>query len=218
MATGDATDFQSRIIAVLPRWFDDIASDPVIGGVIAAGACMYAQVYTLLTYVRPQTRIATATDGWLDLASQDYFGTTLPRRPNEQDGPFRARLLAALFPQRATRPGMLKALTILTGTAPVIFEPWRPADAYCVGYSGVGLTPIGSYQMPAQALISVTLPAGAGGAGIGGVGTNYGGVGSPYFAAADTSELAGVITNQDVYDTANAFKAEGTVMYVQILN
>jgi hypothetical protein len=218
MATGDQADFQNRIIGTLPPWFGDVTTDPVIGGAIAGSASVWAQVYSLLAYIRPQRRISTATDGFLDLAALDFFGGALPRRPNEMDGPYRQRILAALFPERATRPGMVKALTVLTGTAPVIFEPWRPADAACAGYAYAGVAQAGSYLMPAQAFITVTLPAGNGGAGIAGAGSNYAGAGSPYMAAADQSALSGSITAQDVYDTVNAFKAEGTTMWVQIIN
>ena len=218
MATGDAADFQQRIIGVLPRWFGDVSSSPVVSGLIGASAYVFAQVYSLLAYVRLQTRIRTATDGWLDLASQDYFGNALPREGNEADTAFRARILATLFPQRVTRPGMLGALTVLTGTPPVLFEPWRPADCFVLGYSSLGIGQLGSYQMPAQAFISVTLPSGNGGAGIAGLGSNYAGLGSGWLALPGASQLAGSVSAQDVYDTVNAFKAEGTTMWVEIQN
>jgi hypothetical protein len=218
MTTGTPADFQSRIVDCLPRWFGDVSADPVLSGVIAAAAYVFSQVYGLLSYVRLQTRIKTATDGWLDLVSMDYFGTTLPRKPGEADAAFRARILAALFPQRVTRPGMVAALTVLTGTPPVLFEPWRPADAFVLGYSGLGTGKLGSYQMNAQAFISVTLPSSNAGAGIAGLGSDYAGLGAGYMALPSESELAGTISQQDVYDTVNAFKAEGTTVWVRINN
>ena len=217
MATGDSVDFRNRIISVIPPWFGDVSTDPVIGGLIAGAAYVFAQCFSLLSYVRLQTRIETASDGWLDLVSLDYFGATLPRKANEADGPFRTRILAALFPQRVTRPGMMAALTMLTGTPPVLFEPWRPADAACAGYAYAGVSRAGSYNTPAQAFITVTLPPSNGGAIIAGAGSNYAGAGSNYMAAVGETTLAGNITDQDVYDTVNAFKAEGTTMWVQIV-
>ena len=223
MATGDQNDFQQRIISVMPSWFGDITTAPVIGGLISGASYVYAQCYSLLASARQQTRIATATGGFagymdmIALASWDFFGDTLPRKPNEADGPFRARILAALFPQRVTRQGMMTALTLLTGTPPVLFEPWRPADAACAGYAYAGVSRAGSPNTPAQAFITVTLPSGNGGASIAGASCNYAGAGSPYMAAVSEAILAGNITDQDVYDTVNAFKAEGTTMWVQII-
>ena len=216
MATGDILDITARIRRYLPSWFPDATLAPVANALAVGAATALAQVYALLADVRLQTRITTSTDGWLDLASLDFFGLTMPRRVGEADAPFRTRLLAALFPERATRPGMLKSLTLLTGTAPTIVEPWRPADVACFGQAYLGNALMGSTQMPAQAFIAVSLPLGSGGAGIAGLGSNYAGIGGGYMAAANQSSLSGTVTAQDVYDTVNAFKAEGTTMWVQI--
>ena len=218
MAIGDQNDFQSRIIGDLPPWFGDVIVDPIVSGLVAAGAYVMSTCYAVLGYVRPQTRIRTATDGWLDLASQDYLGDTLPRKTAESDTAFRSRILANLLGERATRPGMIKALTVLTGNAPVIFEPWRPADAACANASYAGVSRAGSYTTPAQAFITVTLPPGDGGGGIAGAATNYAGAGCGYMAAADASTLGSAIADEDVYNTVNAFKAEGTTMWVEINN
>ena len=46
-------------------------------------------VYGLTAYARLQTRIATATDGFLDLISFDFFGRRCPGKPQESDAAFR---------------------------------------------------------------------------------------------------------------------------------
>src|SRR5579885_1748109 len=102
--TGDQQDIVSRIKAVLPNgWFRD--STPILDGVLNGIGWALAGIYSLAGYARLQTRLATATDGFLDLISLDYFGLGLPRRPQEMDAPFRARIQAQLFLERATRRG-----------------------------------------------------------------------------------------------------------------
>src|ERR1700749_4296193 len=127
MAIGDAQDMVTRIKATLPSgWFAD--STPVLDSVLSGIGWALALGYSLIAYARLQTRIKTATDGFLDLIAFDFFGTMLPRALQELDNAYRTRIIASLFPQRATRQGMINVLTLLTGRAPWIFEPARPAD------------------------------------------------------------------------------------------
>ena len=61
---GDAADMIARLAALLPlRWFGDVT--PVLSAVLAGLADGWAWLYTMLTYARLQTRIATATDSLL---------------------------------------------------------------------------------------------------------------------------------------------------------
>jgi hypothetical protein len=84
-------------------------------------------------YAKAQLRIATASDGFLDVISADFFGTTLPRKTNESDAAFRNRIIINLFRERATRKAVTQVLTTLTGRAPLIVEPSRPADTGAYG-------------------------------------------------------------------------------------
>lgn len=171
MATGDTSDMVARLRAVLPaRWFPTPSSlagaastSPILDGVLTGIGWAYANVSALISYVLLQTRIATATDIWLDIASQDYLDDTLPRNSGESDAAYSIRIRAALLPQRVTRAAMRNVLTNLTGRAPVIFEPWNTGDtgAYGTGeaavWSGMAYGAAGgwgSLDLPAQVFIT----------------------------------------------------------------
>lgn len=127
MAIGDQSDFFKRLKAQFPSsWFK---SSPNFDATLQGPAWAMSTIYSQVTYATLQTRIATATDGYLDLISSDFFGTALPRLPNEQDGPFRARILANLFVKGPTRANMSAVLMLVTGRAPAIFEPSNTTDS-----------------------------------------------------------------------------------------
>lgn len=70
MATGDQTDIFRRIKALLPQWFSD--NTPVLDALLRGFAYATAFVYVLIAYAARQTRIKTATDGWLDMIAADF--------------------------------------------------------------------------------------------------------------------------------------------------
>ena len=77
--TGDQQDILARLRTVLPaRWFPDDA--PVLDGLLNGLASGWSFAYQQLQYVKAQTRIATATDVWLDIIALDFFGGRLVRR------------------------------------------------------------------------------------------------------------------------------------------
>ncbi|HHW4682388.1 MAG TPA: hypothetical protein ACQGQI_04225, partial [Xylella sp.] len=86
-----------------------------------------------------------ATDGWLDIIATDFFGSSLRRKSGQSDASFRNRLLIHLFRERATRNGLVKVLTDLTGRTPVIFEPQRPLDTGSYGGPLIGYGQAGGY-------------------------------------------------------------------------
>jgi hypothetical protein len=160
---GDANDFKSRLMALLPlRWFAD--TTPVASALLAGISDGWTWLYGQLGYVGLQTRIATATDSFLDLISQDYLGATLPRKFGETDASFRARIQREMFRARATRPALVAELTNLTGRAPAVFEPTRPADTgawgHMLGYNRAGGW--GSLMMPFQVFVTAYRPLGTG--------------------------------------------------------
>src|SRR5277367_5764534 len=113
--TGDQNDFTGRLRQLLPNgWFADDA--PVLNAVLNGCAYCLALMYSLIAYAKLQTRIATATDGFLDLVAFDYFASYIARRVNELDASLRGRIQQNLLRQKATRSGMIKLLTDLTGT------------------------------------------------------------------------------------------------------
>jgi hypothetical protein len=144
MATGDQQDMLGRLQALLPRgWFGD--APPILTALLTGFAAIFANVYAVLAYAKLQLRIATATDGWLDIISADFFGSTLPRRTGESDTAFRNRITVNLFRERATRKAVVQVLTTLTGRAPIIVEPRRPLDTG--GYGGTDAITINSAQI-----------------------------------------------------------------------
>lgn len=125
---GDQKDVFGRIKRLLPSsWFQ--GDTPILDAVLQAPAWALSTVHAQITYAALQTRIKTATDGWLDLISADFFGTNLPRLTNETDGAFRGRILANLFVKGPTRASMSAVLTLITGRAPAIFEPSNTTDS-----------------------------------------------------------------------------------------
>jgi hypothetical protein len=164
MATGDQQDIVSRLQSYLPRgWFGDWSEAPIVGGVIAGIASVFAVIYTLIMFFWAQTRLQTSIGGWIDLWAADFFGGNLPRKPNESDASYIARIQYTIFQQKATRPAMIKVLTQLTGRAPIIFEPMRPLDTGCLGAntgpaSFCGVARMGSLAAPYSALITAYRP------------------------------------------------------------
>src|SRR5947207_74321 len=127
MAVGDQQNMLQRLKALIPAtWFGD--TSPLLDALLNGLAKAASFSYSLILYATLQTRIKTATDGWLDMISADFFGSSLPRKANQSDASFRNRIVINLFRERATRNAVVKVLTDLTGRAPIIIEPQRPAD------------------------------------------------------------------------------------------
>lgn len=134
MAKGDQQDCVSRLAAVLPaHWFPDGGDpSPVVTAVVNGLAWGWAQIYSLLVYVRAQSRILTATDVWLDLAAQDFFGRGLTRRPSEADASLRNRIIMRMFRPACTPGAIIEALLILTGRVAVITEAGQPPYTFLI--------------------------------------------------------------------------------------
>jgi hypothetical protein len=132
MATGDQTDILTRLKALLPpTWFGD--DHPFITAILTACAEALAWCYSLYVYAQLQTRISTATDGWLDLIAYDFFGNNYGRTAGQSDDVFRNAIKINLFRERDTRYAIEKILEDLTGRTPIIFEPQRPLDTGAYG-------------------------------------------------------------------------------------
>ncbi len=217
--TGDQADFVTRLKGVLPGgWFRD--STPVLDGVLSGIAWALAVAYGLAAYARLQTRIATATDGFLDLMSFDFFGSALPRKSQEPDAAFRNRILAALLQERGTRRGLIRVLQLLTGRTPWVFEPARPADTggYGTGSMGYGVAGgYGSLAHPFQAFVVAYRPIGQGIPNIAGYGSPSGGYGTSGQAMyANLSLVQGAVTDADIYAAIDSVALAGTINWTQI--
>lgn len=125
--TGDQPDMLARIKSALPlRWFPD--NTPVLDSLLSGPAATAAWVYSLLTTVKQQTRLGTASGAFLDLAANDFFGGRIVRTSTQSDATFRVIILRELFRPRTTRPSLVQGLIDLTGRSPDIFESTRPLD------------------------------------------------------------------------------------------
>ena len=217
--TGDQSDMLRRIKALLPfRWFPD--STPILDALLQGPAWALSFIYSLIQYAQLQTRIATASDGFLDLIALDFFGNNLPRKLQESDNSYRLRIVATLLRAKVTRPAMIAVLTNLTGRAPKIFEPARPADtgAYSISTSGYGVAGgYGSLMLPAQFFMTAFRPAGSGIPFVAGYGSPSSGYSTPSRGEwASLSEIEGFVTDNDIYSTIAATVAEGVTAWTQL--
>src|SRR5579871_1851570 len=183
---GDTNNIRDRVRKLLPaRWFKWGAPyrDAVIGGLSDLGSWCYGWV----VYARLQSRLATATDLWLDVWSLDFLGRNLLRNGATDDA-YRALIKATILKERVTRAGMSTAIATLTGNVPKIFEPWNPGD--CGAYSsiekgqlygqmgyGVGQGGYGSIDLPGQVFMQVVRGASSGVPNA----TGYGGYAGGYY-------------------------------------
>lgn len=220
MAIGDRDDIASRLARLIPySWFPSGAAtirDAILQG--AASALAFA--YSLLAYVRLQTRILTATGGWLDLIAGDFFGASIVRAQNQTDASFRAAIIANLFRERATRNAIQLVLVALTGRAPRIVEPQRPADtgAYSAPNSGYGVAgAYGSMLLPYQAFVTAFRPLSSGIPYV----VGYGCAPSGYSVAsrgeyASLDMVIGAVQDADIYAAISAVAPAGTEIWTQI--
>lgn len=217
---GDQNDVYQRLRGYLPRWFPDEGQAPIITGLLRGLAYGGAFVYSLISYARLQTRIKTATDGWLDMIAADFFGDWLRRAANQSDDSFRARILLNLFRERATRAGLIKVLEDLTGRTPIVVEPTRPADtgAYSMPNWGYGVAgAYGSMSMPFQAFVTAFRPVGTGIPSVAGYGVSTGAYSTPSQAEyASLSMIQGAVTDADIYAAIDSVKPVATIVWTRI--
>ena len=216
---GDVADMAGRIKQMLPaRWFSDDA--PILDAVLSGLGQAWSGIYTLLQQVQAQTRLMTAGGVFLDIASQDYCGIGLPRRAGEADAAFSARLRLNLLAPRATRDGLVEAVTNLTGRSPIVFEPLNASDAggYNVnaGYGVAG--GYGSFSMPYQFLLTVYRPNDLPADHAGGYGTGPGGYNEAPMFYASAAELAGNVSDAEIYATIASVIPTSSIAWTKITN
>lgn len=220
MAQGDQSDQLDRLYRLIPpEWPSDSA--PLWRAILTGMASIKAWLFDAIAFAQAQTRLATSSGGWLDAYSTDFFGDDLPRAPGELDAPYRVRIKRELFRERATRAGMNRALTELTGAAPKIFEPARILDTgaygYLRGYNVAGA--YGSMSLPFQAFIDVERPLSIGIPGLAGYNISSGGYGSPSpLSYAVAGQALEGVTDEQIYHAIEVTKPVGTVAWVRINN
>jgi hypothetical protein len=223
--TGDQSDIVARLKVVLPGgWFAD--ETPLLDCVLAGLGCAWAWVYQTLQYVTAQTRIATATDVWLDVIARDYFGRRLVRRAGQADDPFRRRIMAELLRERGTRAAVIGVLKDLTGRSPIVFEPSRATDTGAYGAAGGGWSGLaygaaggwGSLNLPFQFFVTAYRPAGSGIAFVAGWGSGCGGYNKGAVEYGNLAMLQGQVTDVDINAAAASVLPIATTGWLRITN
>jgi hypothetical protein len=220
MATGDKADQLSRLKRLLPPWFAD--ANPIRDAVLTGIAGTQAFLYDMIAFARLQTRIRTATGGWLDLIAVDFFGADAVRGAGQSDASLRSEILVNLFRERATRAGLEKVLLDLTGNEPAIFEPARVQDAGAYGAPSRGYGVAGGYgslRLPFQAFVTARLPAGSGIPKASGYRIPAGGYGAPSrLEYASLDMVTDAVRDTDVYAAVDGVKPIATTVWVKIGN
>jgi hypothetical protein len=191
---GSQADILNRLQRLQPPGWFAVGMVPIRDALLTGVANALAFIFSLFVYLRQQTRIATATDGFLDLISFDYFGNKLPRG-NATDQSFKASIQANLFAKRNTRTAIIGVLTMVTGRTPILIEPGRAADvgSYDVGncaYDTAG--PYGATDFPYQSFVTAFRPL----------------AGSPQFG----------ITDADIYAAIEGVRLGASIVWTQILD
>ena len=220
MATGDQQDIFARIRGYLPRWFGDVAQSPILNGLLQGLAYSGAYVYGLYAYAKQQTRIMTATDGWLDMIAADFFGLSIRRKTGQSDASFRANIVANLFRERGTRNAIIRVLTDLTGRPPTIIEPSRPADcgAYDAPNSGYGMAgAYGQVSLTYQAFVQAYRPLGSGIPNVAGYSIVTTGYGVPSQGEyVDPSMSSNTVSDADIYAAIESVRPAASIIWTRI--
>lgn len=216
---GDLQNMLYRLKATLPtRWFQ--GATPILDGVLTGLANNWSQIYSLLDFTRRQTRLATATDSFLDGIGQDLLGSHLPRRITEPDALYRRRIAKEIIRERDTRTAVIAALVDLTGRSPGVFEPARPADTGAwngpLGYGTAGGW--GSLILPYQCFVTAYRATGSGIASVAGYGVAAGGYGRGAIEYAGLSMLTGQITDADIARAVTGVMPTATIAWTRIAN
>jgi len=220
--TGDQADIFARLSERIPKgWFGSF--HPLLDAILRGVSNALSAVYSAYAYMVLQTRLQTSTDGWLDLLAADYFGPNgLPRNPGESDSAYRNRIKINIIRERGTRAAVVKILTDLTGRAPTIIEPQRPADTGVYGGPLIGYGVAGSYgsrMLAYQAFVTAYRPLGSGIPNVGGYGTSVGGYsrGSQLEYANISSSQTG-ITDAQIYAAVASVIPVATIAWMRIQN
>ena len=221
MATGDTTDMAGRTLAALPvGWFPDDA--PTLAMVLAGISASQSFIYGLFQTAKAQERIATASGAFLDAISADFFGIGLPRFLNETDAQYRTRISAELLREKGTRAGLIRALTDLTGRAPIVFEPQNIADSGAWDTGTLYYDALGGWTDPSltfQVFITAFRPASGGAVGVSGWDglDAYWDAGTAFWWI-DDSMVSGQVTDAAIYARVASVIPAGTQAWVAISN
>lgn len=212
-----------RVARALPNnWAgEDALTEGVWSSLLECLGEELAFVLAGIFYTSQAARLLTSTFPELDLSSQDFLGSALPRPPGMPDADYAQLIIENLFQTAATRPALFNALLNLTGVPPRMLEPWNIFDTGVydrntywdtdtVGQPGRwgGLQPYQGYietAAPAIPAIGPNVPVYGWDSGAFWDSPGY------FFGEISLPSLTAV------YDTINRLKAEGTLVWVKIL-
>jgi hypothetical protein len=216
---GDQFDIQARLRALIPHGWFAPGETPLIDALLAGIANTLAFIYGLFEYLRLQTRIATATGGFLDLLAGDFFGNTLIRASNQSDDSFRAQIIVNILRQRATRAAVISILEQLTGRTPIVFEPQRPQDTGTYQGPNLGYGLVGGYGsiiLPYQSFVTAFRPVGQGIPNIAGYGTPTGAYSTPSQSEWASLSMINGVSDADLYSAINSVRPAAYRIWVRI--
>ena len=236
MATGDQTDYATRLRKLLPQgWFGDTGTTPFLDGVLAGIAYYHARGFAWVQFAASQLRLATANGEFLDMLASDFLGFSIARESGELDPAFRIRIRREILRPKATRAAIIAAVHDLTGNVPTVFEPRNASDtggygSLLVPNSGGGLGyavagGYGSLLLPFQAFLTVVRPPStgipavsgysSGASGYGSLATPAANVGATKYASLD--DVRGV-KDADIYAAIASVQPVATVIWTRIVD
>lgn len=215
--TGDPPDIIARLQRWLPGgWFPPDTGTRIYS-ILSGFAALLAFIWGAISYVTLQTRVTTTTDGFLDLASDDFFAGNLKRLSGEQDAAYSLRIRQEVFRDRLTRNAIDQQIFDITGDHPVITEFQRPADIGCLGYTfAMGHALLGSRADTYAVFITTPPPLSRGIPNVAGWGSYFAGLGSPQMVACDPSMIEGTsFSVDDLYAALDRIRAAGVTYWVR---
>lgn len=216
--TGDQPDVLARIKRNLPSGWFGFDLTPIVDSALQGAAWALSFIYSLYAYAKLQTRILTASDGWLDLIAADFFGQRVVRGQGQSDTSFRANIIANLFRARNTRTAVAQVLMAVTGRAPLIVEPWNVSDTggwdIAQGYDLGGYW--GGEDLPYQSFVTAYRPLALANANLGGWDVPMSGWDTGLFYLADAT--IGSVADADIIAAVESVRMAGTVIWLNILS
>jgi hypothetical protein len=219
--TGDQEDILARLRKRLPkRWFGySTDAAPIVSALLTGAAWALAQFHALYAYIALQTRIATSTGAWLELAANDFFGSRLPRFSGERDPSYSLRIRKEVLRPRNTRQAIDAIIFDLTGKHPDIFEGFHARE--CGGWGTPALAfgaagRYGSNNARFEAIITTPPLQGYGIPNRGGWGSRTGGYGVGNFSLVDDTLIVGSgPTRADIIRALDLVRPAGVRFYLR---
>ena len=154
----------SRIKATLPHgWAGD--TSPNVDSLLTGGATAATLTQANIDAAKLQTRLATATGSFLDIASLDFFGKESPRIPSETDAYFSTRIRATLFKPKVTYEALGLAVNAAMAGSGITIATYEygtgvnsiPANSFPVGLNiNDALARYGSNLLPFEAMVTIS--------------------------------------------------------------